>query len=76
METITIPKNEYFDLINLYFKIKQQISVITQYKTEKELFTELYNNKLELSEQAYAEGKVTEHNNFKKEVEQWKKMRK
>ncbi len=76
METITIPKNEYFNLINLYFKIKQQIGVITQYKTEKELFTELYNNKLELSEQAYSEGKVTEHNDLKKEVEQWKKMRK
>ncbi len=76
METITIPKNEYFDLINLYFKIKQQISVITQYKSEKELFTELYNNKLELSEQAYNEGKITEHDDLKKEVEQWKKMRK
>jgi len=76
METITIPKNEYFDLINLYFKIKQQISVITQYKSEKELFTELYNNKLELSEQAYNEGKITGHDDLKKEVEQWKEMRK
>lgn len=76
METVTIPQNEYLNLISLYLKIKQQIGVITQYKTEEELLKDFYDNKLELSEKAFANGEIIEHNELKKEVEQWKSQRK
>ena len=75
METITIPKTEYLDLIGMYLKIKQRIGVITQYKTEQELLKEFYDNKLEISESAFANGEVIEHNQLINEVEQWKKAR-
>jgi len=76
METITIPKHEYYDLIGLYFKIKQKIEVITQYKNEQDLFKEYYNNKLEISEAAYKNNNVIEHNELIEEVTKWKSQRK
>jgi len=76
METITIPQKEYLNLIGLYLKIKQQIGVITQYKSDEELLKDFYDNKLELSEEAYKKGEIIEHEELKKEVEQWKAQRK
>ena len=75
METVTIPKTEYLDLISMYLKIKQRINIITQYKTEEDLLKEFYDNKLELSEQAYKSGEVISHNELVNEVKQWKKAR-
>ena len=75
METITIPKKEYLDLISMYLKIKQRIGVITQFKSEEELLKEFYDNKLQISELALINGEVVEHSELINEVEQWKKAR-
>jgi len=75
METITIPKKEYLDLISMYLKIKQRIGVITQFKSEEELLSEFYDNKLQISELALINGEVVEHSELINEVEQWKKAR-
>ena len=37
METITIPKTEYFDLINLYKKIAEKIEIIKQFEVSKQI---------------------------------------
>jgi len=35
METITIPRDEYFELIDLYRRITQKIEKIEKYQSEK-----------------------------------------
>ncbi len=76
METITIPKAEYIDLIGLYLKIKQRLKIITKDKSEDDLLKEFYDIKLKISEEAFSKGEIIEHNDLKNEIEQWKKARK
>lgn len=45
METITIPKKEYFELINLYQKIAEKIKKIEQYKDAKQTVKKLIASK-------------------------------
>ncbi|MCD4793013.1 MAG: hypothetical protein K8R54_07275 [Bacteroidales bacterium] len=73
---IEIPENNPESKVLLNYLMSTKLIEISQpIKTEQDLLKEFYNKKLEMSEQALANGEVVEHNELKKEVEQWKSQR-